>query len=176
MATKLDPRYSYHNINHSRALCFRVLELAKLLHCNAHTCELLYTAAVYHDIGHIAHHDGHEELGVCIFQEYAAQTAMKAEDVQIICQLIRATKLHHKPKNLLECLIKDADLYYLVTDEYQRQSILLKNEMQWLYGPIAEADWQKFQYKFLSQHRYETPGIAPQLNQRLRRNLHAIAV
>ena len=40
------------------------------------------------------------------------------EEIEKICELILVTKMPQKPKNKLEEIICDADLYYLGTDQF----------------------------------------------------------
>lgn len=163
---RLDPRYLYHSLNHTREVCCRAIEIGQALGCEHKEIELLHTAAVYHDVGFTVSHLDHEQRGAAIFRAKALKLEMPEEDISLIESLIMVTKPFTEAQNKLECIIKDADLYYISTDDYARQANLLRRELEWINGPMDDEQWKAFQVKFLSQHKFLSPGIDHNLNDR----------
>lgn len=163
---KLDPRYLYHSLNHTREVCHRAIEIAQQLGCEPEEVEQLHTAAVYHDVGFTVSHENHEQRGAAIFREKALKLDMPEEEIALIESLIMVTKPFNEAQNELECIIKDADLYYISTNDYARQANLLRKELEWLNIPMDDAQWKSFQVKFLREHRFLSPGIEISLNAR----------
>ncbi len=163
---KLDKRFTYHCVEHTREVEYRVLQLCATLTLTAHEVDMLHTAAVYHDIGFTIHHENHEHLGAAFFAEKARGTGLAAADIATIQEIIMATRPTVPPNNLLEMIIKDADLYYLSTDDYYRQAGLLRQELEWLHGPLSAERWFSIQQNFLAHHQFYTPGSADELNRR----------
>jgi hypothetical protein len=79
----------------------------------------------------------------------------KAE-IDIICGMIRATKIPQKPQNLLEEILVDADLDYLGRDDFFKIGSQLFNELKARNVVNEESAWDQIQIKFLENHHYFT--------------------
>ena len=78
------------------------------------------------------------------------------EQIEIISELIFATKLPPAPKNKIEMIICDADLDYLGRNDFIPVSQNLFREM-YERGKIRSIEeWNRQQYAFISQHNYYT--------------------
>ena len=66
------------------------------------------------------------------------------------------TKVVSKPANLLESIIRDADLEYIGSDDFEKISEYLKKE--WLACGVVDngADFYNIQYEFLLKHNFYT--------------------
>jgi uncharacterized protein len=164
----LHDNYTYHSIAHTLEVCKRSKAIAARLRLDQHSIELLHTAAMYHDIGFTEHHLMHEQIGAEIFMKAASESGLPAGDTKAVVKLILATNPASVPADLLEMVIKDADLYYLSTNDYSRQAALLREELEWLYGEMTDDKWEEIQINFLRAHRFFTPGLANQLNEKKR--------
>ena len=78
------------------------------------------------------------------------------DHIETISSLILITKVAEKPSNLLESIIRDADLEYIGSDDFEKISEYLKKE--WLECGVVENDSQfyKIQYEFLLSHNFYT--------------------
>jgi hypothetical protein len=117
---------------------------------------LLKTAALFHDAGHITAYDNHEYYGTLLARDYLPKYSYSTEQINRICELIMATKLPPKPKNLLEKIICDSDLDYLGRSDFIPVSNTLYSELkeQNKIGTLNE--WNKIQLNFISGHQYFT--------------------
>jgi len=72
-------------------------------------------------------------------------------------ELIGATKIPQQPKNHLQAVICDADLFHLSLPEYCRLQELLRYEWsEILDKQYEENDWHKLNMDFLINHHYFT--------------------
>lgn len=146
----------YHNVKHT----IDVITQAELIGWGEgvtdHELLLLKTAALFHDMGQIEGSINHEERSCEYARKYLKQHKYTEEEINKICEIIMATKLPPKPKNLLEKIICDADLDYLGRSDFIPVSDTLFRELkeQNIIDDINE--WNKMQVKFLTNHAYFT--------------------
>jgi predicted metal-dependent HD superfamily phosphohydrolase len=70
-------------------------------------------SAWFHDIGNCRVSRDHEGASIDIFGQFAASIGLANGIKNYTEQQIRATKINHRPQNLLEKIICDADLHHL---------------------------------------------------------------
>jgi uncharacterized membrane-anchored protein YitT (DUF2179 family)/predicted metal-dependent HD superfamily phosphohydrolase len=166
------PAYlTYHNAEHTKAVIHAVSQLVKNEKLPEEDVQLLYTAALYHDAGFLKGNQNHEYLSCSIARDCLPQFGYSADQIERICSLIMATKLPQEPKDILEMLLCDADLFYLGTDRYLKTSRNLFKELKEL-GLISNWDeWQELQIQFLTKHQYFTQSAISQCAQPKLENL-----
>ncbi len=151
------PKYLYyHNVKHTVDVVTEVELIGWAEGINDEEMLLLKTAALFHDVGHTIQYDNHEYYGTVIAREMLPKYGYTDEQIDRICEIIMATKLPPKPKNLLEEIICDADLDYLGRTDFIPVSNTLYKELheQGKIGSLNE--WNKLQVKFISGHQYFT--------------------
>jgi len=146
----------YHSIDHVVDVYQAAAQLATLENLDVQETQLLLTAAQYHDAGFMFKTLGHEEESCRIVQQTLPGFEYAAEEVEQICDLIRATQLPQSPKNHLEEILADADLDYLGRNDYFTISQKLREELL-LAGEISSnEEWKQTQINFMEKHRYFT--------------------
>lgn len=162
------PKYlHYHNARHTQA----VLEASELLanseNVSGTDLVILKTAALFHDSGFLETYTDHEEISCKIARAWLPKFDYNKDEIESVCELILVTKMPQNPKNKLEKIICDADLYYLGTDQY----FIVANK---LYEELHEAgfvpnkeEWRKQEIKFLEAHHYFTPTASKKLDKRV---------
>ena len=155
LVNNLPKEYTYHTIHHIRDVVVQSERIAKKEKINKEDIADLKLAAWLHDVGYIWEPARHEARGA----EYAT-TILNAMDfpaqkINRITGMIMATKIPQSPKNILEQIICDADLDYLGREGYEKNSLLLLQELR-LKKDINETEWLKIQDQFLSKHTYFT--------------------
>jgi uncharacterized protein len=146
----------YHSIDHVIDVCEAAGRIAQLEHVKTSELELLLTAACFHDAGFINTVAGHEEESCVIAQAILPDFGYTAQEIDIICELIRATKLPQTPLNHLEQILADADLDYLGRADFFVISQKLYEELRWAGSIGNEQDWNKAQIIFMEKHHYFT--------------------
>jgi len=157
---KLDkelPGYlSYHNKDHT----LDVLQAAKSIANHEGVTEndkrLLLTAALFHDSGFLKGRREHEEESCTIAGRYLPGYNYQKEEIELICGMIRATRVPQSPQNHLEKILCDADLDYLGRDDFFTLSGKLFLELK-AEGLISNEDeWNREQADFMKNHHYYT--------------------
>jgi predicted metal-dependent HD superfamily phosphohydrolase len=147
---------TYHGFHH-------VLDVLNA--CNAHIkrdsiphekAYLLRTAALLHDTGILWTYSNHETKGIEYSKKLLPTLDYNDKEIDIVCNLIRATELPQSPKNELEEIICDADLDYLGTNSFYTVGGTLFKEFI-AYDVVSnEEEWDKLQVRFLEKHHYFT--------------------
>jgi len=117
---------------------------------------LLKTAALFHDTGHAVSYDNHEYFSCLAARDILPEYYYTSSQIEIICELIMATKLPPKPRYKLEEIICDADLDYLGRSDMIPVSNTLFFELKERSMIKSMNDWNTLQMKFISGHQYFT--------------------
>jgi len=153
---ELSANYIYHNVDHTNDVCQAAESIGKQEGISANDMKLLLTAAAYHDSGFLRFNNGHEEESCRIAAEALPKFGYTEHDINLICGMIRATRIPQAPKTLLERILADADLDYLGRDDFFELGDRLFNELK-LTGKVSDkAAWNKLQLDFIANHSYFT--------------------
>jgi predicted metal-dependent HD superfamily phosphohydrolase len=117
---------------------------------------LLKIAALYHDTGFLYIYKEHEEKSCEIAWEELRQFNVPDNDILIICEMIRATKIPQSPKSYLGQILCDADLDYLGRHDFYSIGEGLYKEFIHQQVVRNEIEWNKLQVNFLENHNYFT--------------------
>ncbi|EDP98405.1 Pycsar system effector family protein [Kordia algicida OT-1] len=170
---KVDQSYVYHNLTHTKSVVAKTKELIEGLGIEEKQANLLIIAAWFHDTGYVNGIDGHEEESVKIATAFLKNHEISEEDLNVINQLILATKMGRKPENLLEQIISDADCGHIGSKNFAEVTELLRKEIELTQGEsISESDWLKENIRFLSeQHTFHTSFASKNWQKRKGKNL-----
>ena len=115
-------------------------------------------AAWFHDTGYSKTTTFHEQESIEIFNEKVSNEDFTVEDISIIHELIKGTRMPQQPSTLLGKVLCDADLHHLGTDLFFEQSDLLKKEVEnEEERSIKKEQWNVDSYYFLRDHDFFTP-------------------
>ncbi|MGM0668055.1 MAG: HD domain-containing protein, partial [Bacteroidota bacterium] len=146
----------YHNVKHTVDVVTEVELIGWAEGCSDEEILMLKTAALFHDAGHITDYDNHELHGASLAREMLPEFSYNERQINTICDIIMATRLPPKPKNLLEKIICDADLDYLGRSDFIPVSNTLYDELKAQNKIGSLNEWNKLQVKFISNHQYFT--------------------
>ncbi len=131
MLRPLDEGHFYHNYEHALEVMERAIYLAKKLDVSADDIEILALAAIFHDTGFIVQYDENEIIWAKIAHNYLKTIGYPEEKIHKVETLIIATDPDYtQPKNILEEIIKDADLNNLWTTNFITRWELLLQEIR----------------------------------------------
>lgn len=164
------PAFTFHNVNHTVDEVVRYCNrLAELEEIDEESRPLLLVAAYFHDTGLTAiqgldldtFNSGrsvHEEKAVEIMYGILPAYGFEIAEIQTVARLIMATKWTHIPGDLLEQIIRDADMSALgeATDYFVRTSDALRRELRSFGMVIEDADWYADQKELLETHEFHT--------------------
>lgn len=156
MEKELPSYLYYHNVKHTVDVVTEVELIGWAEGCTDEEILLLKTAALFHDAGHTIAYDNHEYHGTLLAREMLPGYNYTPEQIDRICEIIMATKLPPRPKDLLEEIICDSDLDYLGRSDFIPVSNTLYEELKAQNKIGTLNDWNKLQIKFISGHQYFT--------------------
>jgi len=156
LKSELPEHIYYHNYSHTIDVITRAEVIGRGENIPEDHLLLIKTAALLHDIGFITTYKNHEEESVKLAQDILVKYRYRQDQIEIISNLIKATTQNIQPTNLLEEIIKDADLDYLGRADYLELSQKLFEEWNEYGTKISTEEWNLMQYKFIMNHRYYT--------------------
>ncbi len=160
LSTQLKPYLTYHSLYHTFEEVAEAVDLmAPQSGLSDPELRLLQTAVYYHDIGFTRQLDEHEMVGVQIVREVLPRFGYTPSQIDVIANIIMATKLPQTPHTRAEAIMADADLFSLGAENFLERSFALRSERAATAGiTYSDSAWFAFQIEFLSGHRYFTPS------------------
>ena len=153
----LAPTLYYHNLAHTRDdVLPAAIRLLAGEGANQKERLLLQTAVLFHDSGQLEQYEGHEAVSLQIAAATLPGFGYDHAEIAPILDLIAATRLSQQPANLLEELIKDADLDVLGRDDFFAKNACLLEELRAQGAMIPDRAWRCSQLVFLKEHVYYT--------------------
>ncbi len=169
----LDTKYVYHNLAHTQRVVKKVKELIVNMRVNEIDGQNIEIAAWFHDTGFTKSADNHEKESVRIVTDFLKGQNVEAKRIKAISNIILATVMGYKPKNILEKIIVDADCAHLASKNFFDYTSLLRKEWE-LTGlkSVSYQDWIKENINFFTvQHRFETDYALKNWTKRKEKNL-----
>ncbi len=156
--TKVSKSVKFHTLQHTEevvAACERIADHEQVAEEDRLA---LLVGAWFHDTGYsTGHARNHESVSVEIATGFLSQHAATAEFVGKVMGCINATKMPHNPKNTIEQIICDADLFHLGTEAFKEKSRLLLEELREFGGEdLSKKEWRQNNIAFLEAHKYFT--------------------
>jgi len=172
IADKIDNNYCYHNLEHTIEVVEAVKEVGEKSELNEEDMEITLTAAWLHDIGYQNGCKNHEQESIKLARKMLIEYNFPLEKIEKVIGCIEATKIPQKPKNVIEKVICDADMYHLSTDQFFQRSELLKNELNGTSETaISDEEWLQRNIEFMKNHSYFTNYAQLVLTPRKEKNL-----
>ena len=147
----------YHGIHHTKDVCRAVERLAIWEGIKGEELYLLKTAALYHDAGFIHSYESNEPIGANLAKEMLPNFGYTEDQINLVIDLIEATKMPQSPKNHLEEVMCDSDLDYLGREDFYPIAETLRQELI-EFGKIEDnpMQWVEMNIGFLGSHSYFT--------------------
>jgi len=148
----------YHNLDHTMHVVSRAGEIARHYNLVDKDFFIVVTAAWFHDIGYYTGQpSGHEERGAAMAADFLEARDVDAAVVEQVKACILATHMPQHPKNLLEEIVCDADLYHLGTDLFPEFNKKMRKEVEMRTGhKIDKQQWRSSTAQLLESHHYHT--------------------
>jgi predicted metal-dependent HD superfamily phosphohydrolase len=167
------PNLVYHNLEHTKQVVAAAEQIAAHYRLEEQDLLVVYIACWFHDLGYLMGETKfHEEKGAQLGREFlvAQQLPVNVQDQVAGC--IMATKMPQDPKNLLEQIVCDADLFHLGMKDFRDRSKLLRQEMELTYGKeISPATWNRGSLHLQEEHHYHTSYCRTLLQQQKEENI-----
>jgi len=162
-------KHYYHQYNHALDVMDRSIYLWKKEWLNKEEIEMLAIASMFHDTGFIIQYNDNEIFWAQIADNYLKTIIYPKEKVKIIRNLIMATSPKYKDtKNILEDIIKDADMDNLWRDDFFDKTNEIKKELEAIKKiKIKEPDWHHASLDLLYEHKFLTNTEKNERNNKL---------
>lgn len=156
LRAELPEARTYHSLEHTLDVYASAVDIAEQEGVTGEGLTLLKIAALYHDAGFTMQDLEHEKAGCDLVREKLPEFGFAPQQVELICEMIMATRIPQTPRNKLARILCDADLDYLGRADFVRIGETLFREMQH-YGVLStEREWNELQVRFLERHKYFT--------------------
>lgn len=155
--------HCYHNLAHTIAVVESCRLLAAQHDLSKEQGDILELAAWFHDAGFTETYEGHEQASVALASSFLKDQGVEAAVIAEVNRCILATLVNHEPSDLLEKIIRDADLSNLGRADYLAILAGLRHEWEvFTDTTYTDQEWYKLNYDFLKGHSYHT-SIATKL-------------
>ena len=162
----------YHDLTHTRETVAAGVEIAEGMGLPEQSVDIVMLACWFHDIGHIEFYAEHEEKSAEIAERFLVEESIDTKTIDIVKNCILATKIPQSPRNQLEQIVCDADLYHLGSDHYWKKSELLRIEFEKNRGtPFTDSEWLQLNIDFFLKHSFFTSFAQEKLNGKKEENL-----
>ncbi|MEO6314603.1 MAG: Pycsar system effector family protein [Chitinophagaceae bacterium] len=158
----------YHNKSHTERVVAAVKQIGNHYQLNEHDFFVVTTAAWFHDMGYyLGEAAGHEQLGAAMAAGFLKENEVDEVSAEQVKECIMATQMPQRPKNLLEQIVCDGDLFHLGTDSFGEQNKQMRKEAEEkTKKDIDKRTWRAGTIALLQSHHYHTAYCQLLLNQK----------
>lgn len=147
----------FHNVTHTEEVVKCVSKIGKALDIEKTDLEPVLIAAWFHDTGFCKVYNGHEEVSIRLAKAFLEKQGYATEQIQLVMECIRATKMPQNPETKLAQVLCDADLFHVSTPDFFYRKQLLRKEWEMkLEKFYTDIEWHKLNYDFLKDHHFFT--------------------
>lgn len=168
LESSLPENLSYHSYSHTVAVMSKAEEIMKSCALTPYEQSLVRSAGALHDIGFLVNPANHEVAGCKMAGEILPNFGFDDREIQVVCDMIMATKIPQSAKTLSEGILCDADLYYLGGDNYSIIADRLRQEWLNLGTRLTDDRWLEIQIGFIDNHEYYTEFCRDNLSEQKR--------
>ena len=167
-----EPNLVFHNLEHTQDVVKRTKEIAGHYKVTEDEMLILFTAAWFHDTGHLFTEPAkHEEMSCEIMRKFMTGKVNDEKIIDPVEACIMATKFPRNPKNLLQQIICDADTYHLGTKEFKDTNKRALEEHSLRSGGGDPLKFNQETIKMLEAHQFYTNYAKELLNERKAKNM-----
>ncbi|MBO9152323.1 Pycsar system effector family protein [Chitinophaga sp. GCM10012297] len=171
-----DPVLVYHNLAHTLQVVQAAEQISAYYRLTEADQLVVLLAAWFHDMGYLlGDRTQHEPAGAEAAKAFISQQQLPESMGQAVADCILATRIPQHPRNLLEQIVCDADLFHLGSKDFSKRNKLLRTEVELATEQkISGADWAKSSIQFLETHTYHTAYCRTLLKQQKEENLEKL--
>lgn len=155
---KVSPVFVFHTLKHTCQVVTASEEMEGYYQLDNNDQFVLLLSAWFHDTGFSSGHiEGHEKESVRLAADFLYLHHVHPEVIAQVSSCIQATHWPQEPRNLVEKIICDADLFHLGTNIFNERNQLLRRELQTFYKKdFSDEEWCHLNIRFLKSHKYFT--------------------
>lgn len=154
---KLPASFIYHNLKHTKEVVAAAQVIGIHASLSEHDQETVLLAAWLHDTGYCFRYNAHEEESIRVAREVLHEQQVHPVQIEQVVGCIAATKYPQQPKNILEEVLCDADMYHITSEGYFEKAELLRQEiMEVTKCTLSRREWTENNREFLKEHHFFT--------------------
>jgi predicted metal-dependent HD superfamily phosphohydrolase len=170
-----DERLAYHNVQHTERVVRAAMQIADHYQLDDRDYFIVTVSAWFHDVGYFTDPAHHEAEGAIKAVDFLKQNEVSPEVIEAVEQCILSTKMPQSPKNLLEQIVCDADLFHLGTDDFTATNKIMRKEVELIKAiKISKDQWRNNAIHLLETHQYHTDYARLLLNDKKEKNLEKL--
>ncbi|TWR29195.1 phosphohydrolase [Mucilaginibacter pallidiroseus] len=170
-----DDRLVYHCKDHTEDVVKASVKIGNHYQLNDHDFFVVQAAAWFHDLGYMIDVNDHETESSKLAETFLKQHGVEEPVINDVKDCIMATRMPQQPKNLLQSILCDADLFHLGTDDFAKKDKRLFKEFKLLQSiDLTKNEWRRKSIQFLQSHRYHTDYCQVLLNSGKEANIKAL--
>ncbi|HLT51854.1 MAG TPA: Pycsar system effector family protein [Arenibacter sp.] len=147
----------FHNGLHVKEVVEAAGKMADRYQLDERDTAIVLLSAHFHDIGYCGRgKEGHEIRGADIAENFLRDKNVGAEMIAAVRGCILATKMPQSPKNLLEEIVCDADLFHLGSNWFDVRNKLMRQEAAACGQVVDKENWRRNTIKLMENHHYHT--------------------
>ncbi|MDN3664058.1 HD domain-containing protein [Algibacter miyuki] len=147
----------FHSVKHTLEVFENVAIIGSYEDVSEEEIEILKIAGLFHDTGISKEYDSHEKISANYAHAYLSSINYSNKAKAEVMNCINATKMPQSPESTLECIMCDADLLHLSSNNYLFKSELLRMEWKEYMGLVfTDQEWYQLNLDFLKNHNYHT--------------------
>lgn len=168
--------FCFHNEEHTKSVVAAAKEMSVFYNLSEEDRFIVLSAAYLHDLGYAAGGaKNHENRSAQIARECLTKEQVPQDVIQKIEACILSTQIPQNPKNLLEQIICDADLFHFGTSAFTERNKLMHVEAEKETGlKIDKNFWRSGSIRLLEEHKYHTTYAQDKLNEGKAQNIKAL--
>jgi uncharacterized protein len=155
--SNISPVFHYHSLEHTLTVVHATREIGQHESLSEHEQLIAEIAAWFHDVGYARSNVGHEELSSFRSTLVLTRMGVSFDDMELIEGCILVTQLGSEPKNQMQDVLCDADMYHLTMDDFWLWSGRLRREWQETQGlKMTNAEWTLNNIRFMGSVKMRT--------------------
>ena len=167
----------YHDLEHTQEVVNASKEIGIASNLSEEEMETVLIAAWFHDTGYYKGMKNHEVTSTEVAEDFLRKEGVDDQKIAEVTGCILATEIPQHPKNIMEEVLCDADLYHVSTNEFFKKSELLRKEFSLVFPNEIQLDeWFKNSIKFLKRHTFFTDYAKENLLSAKKENLKKLKV
>lgn len=167
---------TYHNLEHISNVLVATEQIGAHYQLPEQDFFIVLCAAWMHDLGYLFvkpadHVDKSITLATGFLNEHLTDNLL----IEKIISCIKSTEMPQSPKNLLEEIVCDADLFHLGLPDFTIKSKKFRNELENVLGQkINGANWRSTTIQLLEKHQFFTLYCQTLLNSGKQQNINLL--
>ncbi len=154
---KLDPNYTYHDIDHTLMVFDSVTDIAKKSNIDGNDLLILQVAALFHDSGFIYGAKDHEKNSINLTKSYLTRAGYEPQFIDKVCECIAATQIGANTTDTLALILQDADMSGLGNINHSVITERLRKELNNTSDKkFSKKEWRSINADFITKSSYNT--------------------